>query len=171
MDDKETWSKDNQKHDKKDLEWYIVEGLAGRKIGALGFLGDEVVVITSFYDDRDGNRDGSVSIPERVVYFLSPLKTKGNAVVDVAMAARDDVEVSGRDPEFYQMANTLFLRFARGLVIDGVYTAWMGVSIGMAAGAISKELATGLVKQYVIKKGMEAPVRMALRKAMGRSDL
>jgi hypothetical protein len=171
MDQKETWTKDKQDHDHDDLDWYIVEGLAGRKIGALGFLGDEVVVITSFYDDRDGNRDGSVSIPERVVYFLSPLKTKGSAVVDVAMAARDDVEVSGRDPEFYQLANTLFLRFARGLVTDGAYTAWMGVSISMAAGAVSRELATGIVKQFVIKKGMEAPVKMALKKAMGRPDV
>jgi hypothetical protein len=171
MDAKETWTKDRRSYDGEDLDWYIVEGLGARRIGALGFLGDEVVIITAFYDDRDGNRDGSVSIPERVVYFLSPLKTKGSAIVDVAMAARDDVEVSGRDPEFYQMANILFLRYARGLVTDGAYTAWMGVAIGMATGAVSKELATGMVKQFVIKKGMEAPVKAALKKAMGRPDV
>lgn len=151
-----------------DLEWHLVRGIGNRPIGSLGFIGDKVAVIAAFYDDRDGNKDGKVSIPERVITFVSPLKVKGMATVEVAMAARFDMEVVERDPDFYMDAVNLWLKFAKGLVIDGVYTAWMGVSINMAAGAVAKELAEGLVKQYVIKKGMEAPVKFALKKAMGR---
>jgi hypothetical protein len=41
-------------------------------VAGLGFLNDEVVVVSSFFDDRDGNEDGKVSIPERVAFLLSP---------------------------------------------------------------------------------------------------
>jgi hypothetical protein len=64
----------------EDLDWYVVKGSRGKPIGALGFLDNEVVVIASFYDDRDANRDGRVSVPEYVVGFLSPLGMKGIAV-------------------------------------------------------------------------------------------
>jgi|SRR4051812_42121887 hypothetical protein len=151
-----------------ELEWYIVKGIGDRPIGALGFLGNNVAVVTAFYDDRDGNKDGRVSIPERVAAFMSPLKIKGMSVVEVAMAARFDMEVNERDPDFYMDAINLWLKFAKGLVIDGVYTAWMGVSVNLATGAVAKELASGLVKQFVIKKGMETAVKTAVKKAMGR---
>jgi hypothetical protein len=149
------------------LDWYVVKGF-GKPIGALGFIDDRVAVIASFYDDRDGNRDGKVSIPERVASFVSPLKINGIAVVEVAMAARFDMEVIQRDPDFCMDAVNLWLKFTKGLVIDGVYTAWMGVSINKAAGAVAKGLTGGLVKRFIVKKGMEAAVKMALKKAMGR---
>jgi hypothetical protein len=118
------------------IDWYVVK-LDGNSnpLGALGFINDKVSVITSFYDDRDANKDGAVSIPERVA--------------------------------FYSMAVNLWINFARGLVKDGMYAAWFGTSVNMGCGIVAKELATGLVKQWIIKKGMETVVKKALRKSLG----
>jgi hypothetical protein len=153
-----------------DIDWYVVKPTGYAKaLGALGFVDDKVVIITSFYDDRDANRDGSVSIPERVVFFISPLRMDG-AIVDVAMAARFDMEVLERDPEFHSMAVKLWLNFARGLVKDGMYAAWLGVHVNRGCGLVAKELASGLVKQFIIKKGMETVVKKSLRKSLGIDD-
>ena len=150
------------------IDWYVVkpEGYT-KALGALGFVDDKVVIITSFYDDRDANRDGSISIPERVVFFISPIGLSGTAVVEVAMAARFDMEVLERDPEFHSVAINLWLNFAHGMVKDGMYAAWIGVHVNMGAGLVAKRLASGLVKQFVIKKGMEVVVKKAIRKSMG----
>ena len=44
------------------------------------------------------------------------------------MAARFDMEVNERDPEFYSMAVNLWINVAPGLVKDGMYAAWFGTS-------------------------------------------
>lgn len=151
-----------------DIDWYIVKLDGNTKpLGALGFVNDKVAVVASFYDDRDGNEDGSVSVPERVVSFLSPVRLEGRAVVKVAMAARLDLDVLERDPEFHTTAVNLWLNFARGLVKDGMYAAWMGVSVNIGCGIVAKQLADKLVKQFVIKKGMELIVKKAIKKAAG----
>ena len=150
------------------LDWYIVRDGKRKPLGALGFFGDDVVVITSFYDDKDANRDGKVSIPERVVGFISPLGTKGQAVMEVAMAARFDMDVLQRDPTFYNVAIKMWLHFSRNLVIDGAYAAWFSIGVQQTAGAIAKSITGNVVKQFVIKKGMETAVKAAAKKALGR---
>lgn len=154
--------------DNEGIDWYVVrlDGHAAA-IGALGFINDKVVTIASFYDDRDANKDGKVSIPERVIYRISPLRLKGMNVVQVAMAARFDLEVLERDPDFTSMAMNLWLNFARGLVKDGMYTAWMGASVNMGCSLVAKELAEGLVRQFIVKKGLETVVRNAVKKSAG----
>jgi len=149
------------------LDWYVVKLDGNSKpLGAIGFINDKVAVITSFYDDRDANRDGVISIPERVAFFVSPFRLAGISIVEVAMAARFDMDVNERDPEFYSMAVNLWVNFARGLVKDGMYAAWFGTSVNMGCGIVAKQLATGLVKQWIIKKGMELAVKKALRKSL-----
>ncbi|HET6332321.1 MAG TPA: hypothetical protein VFG30_03875 [Polyangiales bacterium] len=150
------------------IDWYVVKAGNGKALGALGFIDDEVVVITSFFDDKDANRDGSVSIPERVVGMISPFGTKGQAVMEVAMAARFDMDVLERDPSFYNVAIHMWLNFSRNLVIDGAYAAWFSMGVGQVSGAIAKTVTKNLVKQFVIKKGMESTVKYATKKSMGR---
>ena len=150
------------------LDWYVVKDSNGKPLGALGFIDDSVAVITSFYDDRDANRDGRVSIPERVVSLISPLGTKGMAVMEVAMAARFDMAVLERDPDFHNVAIHMWLNFSRNLVIDGAYAAWFSLGVKQAAGAIAKSLTGNVVKQFVIKKGMESSVKYAVKKSLGR---
>ena len=151
-----------------DIDWYLVRDNRGKPLGALGFIDDEVAVIASFYDDRDANKDGNISIPEYAVSLVSPLGTKGMHVMEVAMAARFDMDVIERDPDFYQLAINMWLKFSRNLVIDGAYAAWMSAAVGQASGAIAKQITGNLVKQFVVKKGLESAVKYAVKKQAGR---
>ena len=54
------------------IEWVVVEKF-GKEIGAIGFIGDKASVVTAFYNDYDGNKDGKVSWAEWTVGKLSPL--------------------------------------------------------------------------------------------------
>ncbi|MQX35230.1 hypothetical protein [Roseospira navarrensis] len=145
-----------------EIDWVIIKSL-NKEIGAIGFINGEAAVVASFYDYRDGNMDGEVSIPERVAAFLSPLDIKNKAVTEVAMAARYNMEVLRRDASFTHMANKMYLNFARGLVADGVYAAYFSRGIGSAAGGVAKAVTKNVVKQFVIKKGMESAVKKAYK--------
>ena len=150
----------------QNIDWYIVTGLGNKKIGALGFINDNVAVITAFYDDRDGNEDGSVSWGEAVVAFLSPISLRGRAVTEVAMAARNDIDVVGRDPSFYQESARMFVNFASNLIKDGIYTVYFSRSISAVAGQIAGAVTGNVIKQFVIRKGFEGAVKQMYDNAM-----
>jgi hypothetical protein len=50
---------------------------------------------------------------------------------------------------------------------DAKTGAWFSIGVGQAAGAIAKSLTGNVVKQFVIKKGMESAVKIAAKKALG----
>ena len=150
-----------------ELDWYVVRAIDERlPIGALGFVGNQLAIIVAFFDDQDGDKNGRVSIGEFVVSRIIPFRITGRNIVEVVIAAKDDVKVNERDPEFKRTATKLFLSYFSGLIVDGAYTAWLGVSINRASGIVARQISAGLVKQFVIKKGMEGVVREMYRKAM-----
>ena len=148
------------------IDWYIVTGLANKKIGALGFIDNKVAIVAAFYDDRDGNEDGKVSWGEAIVAFLSPLGVKGREVTEVAMAARNDINVYERDPSFYQELARMFVNFASNLIKDGIYTVYFSQAVGAVAGQIAGAVTSNLVKQFVIRKGFEAAVKRIYNNAI-----
>lgn len=143
-----------------DIEWVIVDRFS-RPIGALGFIDNKVAIIASFHDDRDGNRDGRVSLGENVVSRLSPIGMKGKAVAEVAMQARGDPSVAERDPEFRQVSAQIFVNFAANMVADGIYAAYFARGVRGASGAVAKGITDSTIKQFVIRKGMETAVKRA----------
>jgi hypothetical protein len=144
-----------------DIEWVPVPGLDGRSIGAVGFIGNQAVVVAAFYDDYDGNRDGEVDWLEWAASKVSPLSLDGAAVVEVAMAARVMPAVVLRDGAFDTWAKQAFVQFAGGLVVEAVYAAYFSHAIRLASGGIASAIGGGLVREYVIRKGMEAAVKSA----------
>ncbi|HHC74070.1 MAG TPA: hypothetical protein ENK78_03225 [Thiothrix sp.] len=138
------------------IDWVIVKKFK-KEIGAVGFINNNVAVIVAFYDDRDGNKDGNVSVGEWLATKFS--RIEGKAITEVAMAARYDMDILQRDMSFHSMANKLFIKFAQGLVADAIYTVYFSKSISKIAGAIAGRASNHLVKQYVIKKGMESSVK------------
>jgi hypothetical protein len=148
------------------IEWVPVTGNTGRRIGALGFMGDSVAVIAAFYDDRDGDQNGRVSWGEAIVSFMSPIKLNGRSVTEVAMAARSDPDIIVRDPSFAQEAARLFVAFASNLIKDGLYTIYFSRGVKAAGAGIAGSVADGLVKQFVVRKGFEAAVKKSYDKAM-----
>lgn len=149
-----------------EIEWIIIEGLGNREIGAVGIVGGKVAVVTAFYDDLDGNMDGKVSWGEWLVAKLSPLSLENKAVVEVAMAARNDLRVIERDQSFYEEAARMFLAFATGLVADGLYAAYFSRGVQTIVKPIAGRITGDLVKQFVIRKGMEKAIKATYDRTM-----
>lgn len=150
------------------MDWVLIKKWSDKPIGAVGFLNNEAVAVVAFFDDRDGNKDGKVSFGERVAAFLSPIKVEGSAVTEVAMQARVEMEVLSRDPGFGQMAANMFMNFARGLMLDGIYAVYFSRGVSMVGGGIAKQVTSGMVKEFVVKKGFETAVKEAFKAAVGR---
>jgi hypothetical protein len=152
----------------KNIEWVIVPGIGGRPIGAIGFIGNTAAIVTAFFDDRDGNKDGEVGWGEWVVAKISPISIEGMAVTEVAMAARYLPAVMLRDSAFAQEAAQLYVSFAAGLVADGIYAAYFSRGVKAAAGAAATAIGGGMVREFVIRKGMETAVKEIYDAGLGR---
>jgi hypothetical protein len=139
------------------IEWIGITKFGSNPIGAVGFIGDNIVTIIAFYDDDDGNKDGKVSAGERIAGWLMP--TKGLAVVEVAMQARVDPDIMLRDGSIQRIAMNLYLSFARGLIADGIYKAYFAPGIQMVGAQVAGLITSSMVKQFVIRKGFEAAVK------------
>lgn len=140
------------------MDWVVVKDGTGREIGAIGFIGNTASVIATFYDHRDGNYDGQVSVGERIASaILFNLEKK--AITEVAMAGSTNMEVMRRDASFGQAAIKIWLNFAGGLITDGIYIAYFSRGVKAAAGGVAGAVTENAIKQFVIRKGMEKAVR------------
>ena len=148
-----------------NIDWVIIDRF-GKNIGAIGFIGDKAAVVAAFYDDYDANKNGSVSAAEWIIGKISPLSVKGMNVVEVAMQARFEEKVFLRDDTFNTMAMNLFTNFARNLVADGIYAAYFSRGVSTVAGPIAGRIASNVVAQFAIRRGMEAAVKAAYDAAM-----
>lgn len=142
------------------IEW--IEITKFKPIGAVGFLGDKVVAIIAFHDDKDANQDGAVSLGENVVAFVSPLKVDGRSIAEVAMQARVDMAVIMRDPSFGPAAARLFVDFAANLAVQGIYAAYFSRGVSMVGKGVARKITNGAVKEFVLRKGFETAAKNAL---------
>lgn len=149
-----------------DLEWVPVSA-RGKVIGAIGFVGDKIVVIYSHYANRDFNRDGKVSIGEWVTGFMSPIGVDNLAFVEVAQAARIEEAVYTRG-DIEAIANRMALTFFANAMVDGVFAAWLSYSLQQTGSALAPLLTHNIGRQFVFRKGMEAQVRKVWRTSMQR---
>ena len=139
------------------LEWKLVYERNSRKpIGAVGFNGDEIAVVTAFYEDKDWNNDGKVSLLER---FGSLFSGKGRAMMEVVTAAYSDPDIMVRDPSIRQWWGDAFVKFASGLIVEGIYKVYFARAISLTAGGIAGTITQDTIKSYIIKKGLEATVK------------
>lgn len=148
------------------IDWVPVTGNTGVRIGAVGFIGNDVAVVAAYFDVRDGDQDGRVSWGEAVVAFMSPIKVDGRAVTEVAMAARTNPDIILRDATFAQEAARMFVAFAGNLIKDGLYTVYFSRAVKAAGAGVAARVADGMVKQFVIRKGFEAAVKKTYDAAM-----
>lgn len=141
------------------MDWKIVKNSWTQKpIGAVGFVGNEVALLASFYEDKDFNEDGNVDLSER---FLMMFSMRGRAAASVATHAYADPEILMRDPSFGQMRGRAVTNFAAGLVAEGVYKVYFSRGVASAAGAVANQITQNAVKSFRIKKGLEAAVKRA----------
>ena len=146
------------------LEWKLVYERGTRKpIGAVGFKGDEIAVITAFYEDKDWNNDRKVSLIER---FGMVFSGNGRAMAEVVTAAYSDPDIMIRDPSIRQWYGKAFVNFANGMIVEGIYKVYFARAIGQAAGGIAGSITQDTIKSYLIKKGLEATVKQMYQGTM-----
>ncbi len=153
------------------LEWVAVSSAYnGKRIGAIGFVGDTAVVAVSFFDDADWNEDGKLSALEtmgpRIPLVGNLFFRRGRAITQVVLAARGEADVMLRDPSFGREAAKQFTDFATGLVFSGLYTVYFSRAVSTLAGGAARAVADGVVKQYIVRKGMEKLAEAAYNEAM-----
>ena len=149
------------------IDWFEVKEFS-KGIGAVGIMGSDACVLVSYFEDLDGDRSGKVSWGEWVAGKVSPFSLEGYATTQVAMAARFDLRILERDPSFHDMANKMFLNFAHGLVMDGIYAAYFSRGVSLVGGGAAKLITQGMVKEFVVKKGFEAAVKKAFMAGVDR---
>src|SRR5690606_21567517 len=115
--------------------------------------------LASYFDGRDGNRDRGVSLIEHVGSSLFGMENAG--VAEVAMAARDGVEIYLRDPSIRTVAGDIFTSFAAGLVADGIWHSYCRAGVRSAATGVAASITSNKIKQLVIRKGFETVARRA----------
>ncbi|MBU4529871.1 MAG: hypothetical protein KUA43_02865 [Hoeflea sp.] len=146
------------------IEWIAVKSFKPAPLGAVGFLDNKAVVIAAFYDDADANQDGKIEgFGERVAAMIG---LKGRVIADIAMEARVNPDIVRRDANFAQEAPRIWLSFAKGLLIQGVYQAYFARGVGMVGNGVAKKITGGMVKQLVVRKGFETVVRNAFMAAV-----
>jgi hypothetical protein len=148
------------------LEWVPVSS-RGKVIGAIGFVGDKIVVIYSHYANRDFNRDGKVSIGEWATGLLSPIGVDNLAFVEVAQAARIEEGVYLRG-DIESIANRMALNFFANAMVDGVFAAWLSRSLKQTSGALAPLLTPNIAKQFMFRKGMEMEVKKIWKQSFQR---
>lgn len=151
-----------------DFDWKLVSDNIGKEIGAVGFLGDKIVAIVSFYEDRDWNEDHSLSITERIGGVLPIFGREGRALTKVAfMAYGNEPHIAMRDPTIRSMAGNLLVHYARGMIADAIYMLYFSPGVKMAGRGIARVVTSGMIKQIVIRKGFEAAAKEAFGAVTG----
>ena len=146
------------------IDWVVIKTHGNKEIGAIGFIDNKVAIIASFYDDRDGNEDGKVSIAERIIAAILPLSLSGSNIAKVAMQARVESDIILRDPSMYRIAMNIFLNFSRNLVAEGIYAVYFSRGISKVSSLAATSITSHFAMEYVIRKGMEKEVKNAYKK-------
>jgi hypothetical protein len=143
-----------------------IEEFPGSPIGQIGFLGNKAVIIVSYLDEYDLNKDGSFGWDEWFASFVDMSGLlKNEQFTKVAMTARVNPKVLNIDSGFHQKANNIYLSFASGLMISGIYDVYLSQAVTSAASLVGKRvIGDSLKRKYLIEKGAEEAVEEALKK-------
>ncbi len=148
------------------MDWMIVnDSWTKQPIGALGFIVDRIAVVSTFYADKDSNRDGSVSILESLGSFFS---LKGKSVVEVLSHAYADPAIMLRDTTLYELRGKATVEFAMGMIQEGIYKAYFSLEVSRMAGAVAGQLASSAIAKFILRKGMEEAVQKAYETSIGQ---
>lgn len=143
-----------------------IEESPGSPIGQIGFLGNKAVIIVSYYDEYDTDKNGSVGLGEWLAgaIFDAAGLLKNEQFTKVAMTARLNPKVLSIDSGFYQKANNIYLSFAAGSAISGVYEVYLSQAVASAASLVGRRIiGNSLTRKYLIEKGAEKAVEVPLK--------
>lgn len=156
-----------------EIDWIVVKDRRGDvAIGAVAFLGDEAIAVVSYYEENDANKDGTVSMGEKVAGFFSPVSMKGVGVYEVVSRARDQMTLKladanaphnteARAKSLKAMQGGQIQKLGAQMAMDGIFKAYIGTGINVGVGKAAKVLDWSMVKELAIKKGSEKLAKTA----------
>ena len=152
---------------RRRLTFIEIEEFPGSPIGQIGFLDNKAVIIVAYYDDYDTDKNGKVSWGEWITSFTDQTGLFDNEqFTKVAMTARLDSRVLSIDDGFYQKANNIYLSFAGGMIISGMYEVYLSQAVASAASLVGKRIiGNSLTRRFLVEKGAEKIVEKALNAA------
>lgn len=141
------------------MDWMIVKhSYKHNPIGALGYIDNKIAVVSTFYDDKDLDNDGEISLAER---FFSLFSMRGRALAEVLSQAKADPDIFMRDPSLQQLQGEAIVNFASGMIMEGIYISYFKMGVSQASSAVAGSLVSGTATRFVVRKGMEATVKRA----------
>jgi len=141
------------------VDWVVVKTARGEPIGAVGFLDNRIAIVGSFYDDRDINRDGRVSIKERATHIL--MSNSDRALTDVLVNAAQSEEVFMRDDRIYLMEAAAITRYFMRMAGEAAYNRYFAPGVSALAKPLARRAVDGAFARFVVTKGMENAVKRA----------
>jgi hypothetical protein len=144
-----------------ETKWIEVIGNTNVPIGAVAVHGNSVPIVVAYFDDLDGNRDGRVSMGEKVAGFLAKGvglggALSGSGVLAVVMAARHEPDIVVDTDFISGVFSQTYSEWSRRTILDAAYGVYFKPLMGLAAGQIAGNLTGNAIKAFAIKKGMEA---------------
>ena len=150
-----------------EIDWMPVKNNANKVIGAVGFIGDEAVIIASLFDDRDLDQDGKVSFGEKVKSLIPLIGSDGAALAEVGKYAAHDMDLMMRDTQIRAFGYKQFTAYANNLIREGIYITYFQRPISIGSGTLASHVTTGVIKQIAVKQTAKAAVGKAMKSALG----
>ena len=138
------------------IDWMFVPGLAGQNIGAIGFINNRIAVISAFFEE--GKKDGTLFWFDWSLEKNWPICCESHAVLEVAFSASVMPEVIRRDGSFYKWSQHYFTNFAGKINTEATLVSFFSIEIKKLNEEASAIIGGGLVREYIIRPGMEAAV-------------
>jgi len=165
------------------ITWMIVKNRDGTKeIGAVAFLGDDIAAVVSFYAEADFNKDGKVSLREKITGMF-PISIKGTASAEVVSRAREHAELMidnyspvsrpGALPGAFSKAKKLrhlqgelLMKVGLNMALDGMFKAYLTAGLRRTGVAIGIHINAGMVKTILINTAIATATKEALDAAV-----
>ena len=149
-----------------EIEWKPVMK-KGKLIGAIGFIEGKIAVVVTFFDEKDANKDGSVSLGERFAAAGGGILTPALHVLALqevinAYAASGYVDAEEKI-EIMKETKKNATKIGADLAMAALFKIYFGPGISLLGGGIARKVTSGMIKGFVVKKSFEKAVKRALK--------
>lgn len=163
------------------IEWMPVKNNDGKKIGAIGWMGDTPVVVVPLYDVADDNKDGSVSMTEKAMWAINPFTTSTSAleVVENARGGYLVTDIANQTNGNYSPKRHSALRKLRAetwmstggsLIKEAIWKCSLQRGVGSLGGALGRQLSKSMLGQVAIKKGFSKAIKAAFDEMLSETE-
>ena len=153
------------------IDWMPVKNNWNKRIGAIGWIGDEPALVVPLYDVADEDKDGTVSNTELVMWKLNPFTTSTSALEVVENARGGYVSDLGsqvnanyrpaRHSALKELRSQTWVSTGGSFIREAIWKCSLQRGVGSLGGALGGQLGKNMLTQTAIKKGTTSLVKAA----------